>query len=159
MTYTHTRARVHQTHKATHAHRWKKTLALRPHRVHVRPSGIINAMLMNMRPRHVERRGRRLQIVRKRDGEMEAERWETNEDNGILSRRKKKTTAWGGVRLEGRRLRRSQMVEEVQKKWIKANGAKGGVKEGGWGERTARILACSRWSRATRWQGASAEMA
>lgn len=42
-------------HTTTHTHPWKKTLALRPHRVHVSPSGIINTMLMNIVLGHVER--------------------------------------------------------------------------------------------------------
>lgn len=46
--------------------------------------------------------GSHMQIVRKRDGAMEAEGGRTEEDNGILRR---KCTARGGVRLEGRRLK------------------------------------------------------
>lgn len=40
-TYTH-------RHTTTHTHPWKKPFTLRPHRVHVSPSGIINTMLMNI---------------------------------------------------------------------------------------------------------------
>lgn len=60
------------THTTTHAHPWKKTLALRPHRVHVSPSGIINTMLMNIGPGHVQRRER--ERWRELLGEMERER-------------------------------------------------------------------------------------
>lgn len=44
-TAVHTHALKHTT---THTHPWKKPLTLRPHRVHVSPSGIINTMLMNI---------------------------------------------------------------------------------------------------------------
>lgn len=48
-----------------------------------------------------------MQIVRQRDGAMEAEGGRTEEDNGILRR---KCTARGGVRLEGRRLKKIEIV-------------------------------------------------
>lgn len=36
------------THTTAYTHPWKKPLTLRPHKVHVSPSGIINTMLMNI---------------------------------------------------------------------------------------------------------------
>lgn len=41
---------------------------------------------MNIGLRHVEGRGSRTQIVKKRDGEMETEGGRMEEDNGILSK-------------------------------------------------------------------------
>lgn len=78
-TATHTHGHAH-TRTTTYAHPWKKTLTLRPHRVHVSPSGIINTMLMNIGPGHVERGEREgwreLLEERTEGGRME-------EDNGF----------------------------------------------------------------------------
>lgn len=46
--HTHNQQACMPTHTIAHAHPWKKTLTLRPHTVHVSPSGIINTMLMNI---------------------------------------------------------------------------------------------------------------
>lgn len=72
------------THTTIHAHPSKKSLTLRPHRVHVSPSGIINTMLMNIglgpeaceeRARYRERQTGR-EIKRTKGGRMK-------EDNGF----------------------------------------------------------------------------
>lgn len=99
-TAVHTHALKHTT---THTHPWKKPLTLRPHRVHVSPSGIINTMLMNIGlgpgPWEERRERWRERAIKRAEG------WRMEEDNGFSPNEYTAQGTFGGSGGYGKRFK------------------------------------------------------